>query len=338
MARLSIQVLSVFCALFLRGSCSAAEEGPFSTKAIFGNDDRQELFSTASRWRELGRSIAGKVSMDHIRNSGSNWELQGEPLSKKECPGNRYADQITVPSCTGFLAKPNILVTAAHCVKSQDDCDRFYWVFEYALSQAGDKGYAKVGGDRVFRCKRIVSKKYQNFGDVDYALLELDRAVAGRNPLRLGFDLRLSVGQPVVNIGNSNGLPLKFKDSAKIIGMKDNQQSFDSDLDTFGGDSGSPVFDAETGVVIGIQSTAHADHYHDDVRNCRQLKICRPGDKCHPATSSRISNLENEPALALAQRRDPSIPGAVDPEQAAAGSLLLLLRTGGSALSFDSAR
>ena len=73
------------------------------SRAIFGKDDRQELFPSPARWRESGRSIAGKVSADHITDHGSYWELHGDPLSQKECPGNRFADQITVPSCTGFL-------------------------------------------------------------------------------------------------------------------------------------------------------------------------------------------------------------------------------------------
>jgi len=289
--------ISVIClgVLAIGLSSSFAGEPFIASKAIYGKDDRQELFSTAPRWREIGRSIAGKVSADHIKSGGSYWELLGDTLSAKECPGNRFADQVTVPSCTGFLVKPDMLVTAAHCVKTQEDCDDFYWVFEYALSGAGDRTYTKAGSERVYKCKKIAAKNYQNFGDVDYAILELDRPVEGRKPLELGFDLKLSAGQSLANIGNSNGLPLKFKDSGKVINIKSTGQAFESDLDTFGGDSGSPVFDADTGAVIGITSSGHADHYHDGTGNCRQLKVCNPGDKCYWTTASMISNLKNEP-------------------------------------------
>ncbi len=274
------------------------QPGPVTSRAIFGKDDRQELFSTPARWREIGRSIAGKVSADHITDHGAYWELHGEPLSTKECPGNRFADQVTVPNCTGFLVKPDLLVTAAHCVKSQDDCDSFSWVFEYALADAADKNYTKAAADRVYKCKKIVARNYQNFGDVDYAILQLDRPVAGRQPLKLALDAKVTPGIELINIGNSNGLPLKFKDSAKINKVRAGGQAFESDLDTFGGDSGSPVFDAGTGEVIGITSSANADHFHDGASNCRQLKVCNPGDNCYPAVSSGIWNLKNEPALA----------------------------------------
>ena len=272
--------------------------GAAQARAIFGKDDRQELFSVPDQWREIGRSVAGKVSSDHITDHGSYWELHGEPLSAKECPGNRFSDEITVPSCTGFLVKPDLLVTAAHCIKAQDDCDNYYWVFEYALSGAGDRNYTKADADRVYRCKKIVARNYQNFGDIDYAILQLDRAVEGRKPLRLGLEAQVSPGVELVNIGNSNGLPLKFKDSAKILHVKPTGQAFDSEMDTFGGDSGSPVFDAATGEVLGITSSGHADHFHDGASNCRQLKVCQPGEKCNLSVASGIWNLKNEPALA----------------------------------------
>ncbi len=270
--------------------------GAFS-RAIFGKDDRQELFSAPDQWREIGRSIAAKVSADHITNHGSFWELHGDPLSAKECPGNRFADQITVPSCTGFLVKPDLLVTAAHCVKSQDDCDSFNWVFEYALAGEGDKNYTKVGADRVYRCKKIAARNYQAFGDIDYAILQLDRPVEGRKPLKLALDAQVSPGLELVNIGNSNGLPLKFKGSAQILKITPNGWAFESEMDTFGGDSGSPFFDAGTGEVLGVTSRGHADHFHDGASNCRQLKVCKPGDNCNLSVASGIWNLKNEPAL-----------------------------------------
>lgn len=291
-AQVALSALALCCV------CSWAQGADLSGKAIYGKDDRQELFSTTGRWQEAGRSIAGKVSLNHMADGGGSFvELLGKPLRAKECPGNRFAGQITVPTCTGFLAAPDLLITAGHCIKTQEDCDGFVWVFGYALTKAGDRDYPKVDRDRIYRCLKVVARDFQDFGDVDYAILRLDRAVADRKPLALGFDVPIAVGQALANIGHSNGLPLKFKDSASIKNIKKGGRAFESDMDTFGGDSGSPVFDAESGAVIGITSSGHADHYHDGVNTCRQLKVCGPGDKCHPATSSSIANLKDEPSL-----------------------------------------
>lgn len=300
---------AMLSALLLCCACSCAQGADIPGKAIYGKDDRQELFSTAGRWQEAGRSIAGKVALDHVLDGGGSFvELRGKPLRAKECPGNRFADQITVPSCTGFLAGSDLLVTAGHCIKTSEDCDGFVWVFGYALAKAGDQDYPKVVRDNVYRCRKVVARDFQDFGDVDYAILQLDRVAAGRKPLALGFDVPLEVGQALANIGHSNGLPLKFKDSARIKNIKPGRRAFESDLDTFGGDSGSPVFDAESGAVIGITSSGHADHYHDGVNTCRQLKVCGPGDKCHPATASSIANLKDEPSL-MSRRGPPESNG-----------------------------
>lgn len=295
MFHFKFKVLTIILSCFLSSGVFASIDFNFSPLAIYGDDNRQELFLTAPQWKEIGRSIAGKVSVDNIVNHNSYYQLEGILLGRKECPSNRFANEITVPSCTGFLVKPNMLVTAAHCMKTQEDCNNFYWVFEYVLTNAGDSNYTKVEANRVYKCSKVVSRVYNNFGDTDYAIIQLDRDVENRKPLALGFDFPIALGQALINIGHSNGLPLKFKDAAKIINIKSNQLAFESDMDTFHGDSGSPIFDANSGLVIGITSSGHADHFHDGSNTCRQLKVCKPSDNCHWSTTSRISNLKNEP-------------------------------------------
>lgn len=276
-----------------------AESGKLSIMAINGEDNRQELSQAQSKWREIGRSLAGKVSNEAIRNSGASSQLVGLPLNKKMCPGTRFSEQITVPTCTGFLVKSNVLVTAAHCIKEENDCTGYSWVFEYALSnpQESSANYTKVENNRIYKCTKILGRNYQNFGNIDYAILQLDRPVEGRNPLQMGWDLPLLPGQAVTNIGHSSGLPLKFKDSANILRITPDGLGIDTDLDLFHGDSGSPVFDDATGMVIGITSHGHADSRHEDGKVCSALRICRPEDNCYPSTSSRISNLKADPVF-----------------------------------------
>lgn len=295
-ARLLIVMLIGLTAMAAKSN-NKSNYGGLRPRAVFGTDDRVELYSTSAQWQEIGRSIAGKVSFENAQKVGSSWQLNGVPLNRKECPGGRFAEQITVPSCTGFLAKPNILITAAHCIKSELDCTDYYWVFEFALRNSGESSasYTNVEDNRVYKCKKILARKFANFGDVDYAVLELDRPVENRKPLQLGFNFPLTEGQALVNIGHSTGLPLKFKDSAKIIGFTPNGQAIDTDVDAFQGDSGSPVFDAETGTVLSITSHGHVDHYKEPGSTCRSVKVCKPGDKCHLSTSSKISNLKEDP-------------------------------------------
>lgn len=292
---LKMNVLAYRFLLFLfliQGSKLSAME--FNPLVIFGDDNRQEIFSVSPQWQEISRSIAGKVSVDHIRMQGGIAELVGSPLSKKICATNRFAEQITVPSCSGFLAKPNILVTAGHCIKTQEDCDNFVWVFGYALQNPTDKGYTNIPTDQIYKCKKILSRRQEDFGAVDHAILELDRSVENRQPLKMDFNQTLSVGTPVTLIGHPSGLPLKFADAATIVEITDGGRTINTDLDAFQGNSGSPVFHAETGNVIAITSHGQSDHVRDPNTNCKVPKVCLPGDKCYWSSSSNITNLKNE--------------------------------------------
>jgi V8-like Glu-specific endopeptidase len=268
--------------------------------AIYGDDNRQEVFAAPAFWQELSRSIAGKVSMEHISQGGGGIQLIGSPLSKKSCPTNRFADQITVPSCTGFLVKENILITAAHCMKASVDCANFVWVFGYNLQNESDKGYTRVANNQVYRCKQVLSRRYEDFGAVDYTIIELDRPVIDRPSLKLGFETPVDPGTPLATLGYPSGLPMKLTDGAAIIGLSEENRTIESNLDVFQGNSGSPVFDAATGSVIAIISRGHADHTRDPEKLCKLNKICMPGDNCHWSSSSRVTNMKDEPSLKFA--------------------------------------
>lgn len=269
----------------------------FQPNVIFGEDSRQEMFALAPFWQQISLAIAGKVSVDHIGASGGGFELIGTSLSKKVCPTNRFAQQITVPTCTGFLVSSNLLVTAGHCMKTQEDCDKYVWVFGYTLKNETDLSYTKVPSEQVFRCKKVHSRRLEDFGAVDYTIIELDRSVENRIPVQLGLETNVYPGMPLASIGHPLGLPLKFIDGATVIQLNNGDRSLDTDLDAFQGNSGSPVFDASTGVVVGITSHGHADHIRDPETNCKVTRVCMPGDKCHWSSTSRISNLKDEPIL-----------------------------------------
>jgi S1-C subfamily serine protease len=287
-------VLSLVLGLPLATSASSF----FEPTVIFGDDNRQEIYSVATEWQEISNSIAGKVSYEHITNQGGYWHLEGVPLNRRVCPSNRFSEQITVPSCSGFLVKPNILITAGHCMRNPEDCSAHYWVFGYALKSATDVDYQKVDSNQVYRCKSVLARRQEDFGAVDYTIIELDRPVVNRQPLPLGFHTAVRAGQSVIGIGHPNGLPMKLADGATIIEIADENRTLATDLDQFQGNSGSPIFDANTREVIGIASNGHADYVRDQEKLCKIPKICNPGDKCYLSASSRVTNLLVEPIFA----------------------------------------
>ncbi len=90
-------------------------------------------------------------------------------------------------------------------------------------------------------------------------------------------------------LGHPNGLPLKVADSASVL-RNDEPRSFDTDLDAFQGNSGSPVFDAASRKVIGIVSHGHADNVREG--SCKVPRVCKPGDGCYLDTASGTWNMK----------------------------------------------
>jgi V8-like Glu-specific endopeptidase len=281
--------------VLLNLSTMAGATSRVTPQGIFGEDNRQEIFSVSADWQEISNSIAGKVTAEHITNHQSYWQLEGVPLKRRVCPATRFADQVTVPNCSGFLVKPNILVTAGHCMTKPEDCSQNYWVFGYALKNETDLIYQKVNPEQVYRCKSVLASRQEGFGAVDYAIIELDRPVTDRKPLTLGFHTPIQTGQTVAMIGHPSGLPMKLTDGASILNIKDNDRTIETDLDLFHGNSGSPVIDVNSKEVIGITSNGHADYTKDQEKLCKTPILCKPESNCHLSAASRITNLLSEP-------------------------------------------
>ena len=67
---------------------------------------------------------------------------------------------------------------------------------------------------------------------------------------------------------------------------------FSSNLDTFGGNSGSAVFNADTGEVEGILVRGEADYVNDRRRGCKVPNQCSDGG-CRGEEVTRITNIKN---------------------------------------------
>jgi hypothetical protein len=92
----------------------------------------------------------------------------------------------------------------------------------------------------------------------DFAVVRLDRPVQGHQPLSVRRSGAVSVGQPLMVAGHPAGLPLKVAAGAQV---RDNSHPyyFSSNLDTYGGNSGSPVIDVASGQVEGILVRGNTD-------------------------------------------------------------------------------
>lgn len=246
-----------------------------NNKVIYGDDNRTEVINASSKYRQLARSTAAMVPESKLNysdlserfNLDTSETLEGRGI----CSNERFAQQPTVALCSGFLIAEDVLVTAGHCIKDMTDCTRNKWVFDYKITNGNDVN-TEINKDNVYSCKSILAQKLENNGQ-DYAVIKLDRAVYGREPLKFRRDSKVTAGTSILVIGHPSGLPTKIADDANIREISENGY-FVTNLDTYGGNSGSAVINKSTGEVEGILVRGEKDYEYNYQAGCAQSNRC----------------------------------------------------------------
>lgn len=244
-----------------------------SVKVIYGEDNRKDHYEASQFHLDLANSTAAMISSSSVSVRGDKAVITGSTLSSRGiCSTERFADQITAASCSGFLVAPDLLVTAGHCIENASDCRRYSWVFDYAVKNPGDLETTRFETDssNVYECKRVIESVLTRGTQDDYALIQLDRVVKDRTPLKVRRSGRIQEGDELVVIGHPSGLPSKIADGSTVRSLSG--KYFTADLDTYGGNSGSAVFNARTGEVEGILVRGDTDYVRSS-RGCRVSNV-----------------------------------------------------------------
>lgn len=253
-------------AVLLLSVCSSVAHASGMQKVIYGADNRQEVRDYSNpAFRAKAQAVAGMVQMSDLNMSSENnilFDLENTlERSMRVCADERFADQATLPVCSGFLVAPDILVTAGHCITGPRSCSDFAWVFDYV------EGTEEINPADVYRCKEIIGQRQTLgiFAKKDYAVIRLDRR-SERQPLAYRKSGKIDKGESVLVIGHPSGLPMKIADGAEVRVTTWN--TFRADLDTYGGNSGSPVLNERTGLVEGILVSGAQDYVVDRSGTC----------------------------------------------------------------------
>ncbi len=251
----------------LAPACSQ-DDGPFlpggaEQRVVYGTDDRLEYYAHPDlvlRQRTAESVVAmippGDMDMsdpDDIQFTaptlGAAWDL---------CAGQWFATQPTAAMCSGTLIDDDLVLTAGHCVTDAGDCAAYRWVFNYYYTAAGSLG--PVTSADVFSCAELVAQEYT--ATVDYAIIRLDRpapAPFAPAPVKLA-DTALAVDDPVAIIGFPSGIPAKLDSGGHVLDARAGTRDyFIATTDSFGGNSGSGVYDAARDLV-GILVRGASDY------------------------------------------------------------------------------
>jgi hypothetical protein len=240
-------------------------------KSIYGEDTRKEVAAIAVRGspgERNKRATAALVDTGNLAHDGAVHRLSSASFGQAFglCREEKFYHQPCAPFASGFLVYPNILATAEHCLRDIDhDLDRLRVVFDYEL--LGDHPRLVFDESQVYGARELVGSG-QGQGQ-DWALVRLDRSVPDRLPVVCRTSGRVDDATRLYMLGHPCGLPMKLADSAEITDNSD-ETVFRTNLDAFGGNSGSPVFDAASHVVEGLLVRGQADFLFDSAHGCKR--------------------------------------------------------------------
>lgn len=271
--KFSLLSKSVIATLTLQTSVAIAQNRP---DVIYGQDNRKDLyqlFQNESLFKNLAASTALLTTSSKISESQFPGlkELETETLQNKMnvCSQEPFAQQPIGGWCSGFLVSQDILVTAGHCITSEYRCSQTAVIFDYAMKRNSSNPQF-VPDQNIFQCKEIISRRYDPPRGLDYAVIRLDRQVAGRQPLRVRTLGTVSDSEKLTIIGHPSGLPTKVASGAWI---RENSASeyFVTNTDSYGGNSGSAVVN-QNGEVEGILVRGETDYEYQG--GCMVSKKC----------------------------------------------------------------
>ncbi len=257
---------------------------------IYGEDNRKDVFeSTDSALVELSKSTAAMISSERLKSINGDVVISAQTLeSRGICAKERFSKQISAANCSGFLVAPNILVTAGHCIKSEYDCATYKWVFDFKVDHS-DQGEVQVPKTSIYSCKKIISRSLDQMSKDDYAVIELDKKVLDRRPLAFRKSGKITKGTSLAVIGHPTGLPTKIADGAKVRSLS--TKFFVANLDTYGGNSGSAVFNTQTSEVEGILVRGENDYIPDSQLGCQVSNVCA-NESCRGEDVTFITNID----------------------------------------------
>lgn len=270
---------------------------PFSTKLIYGKDDRKELFEIENPlYRKLADST---VVLFHNRvvtkGLGSFAKLRGSTLRDQEnvCRDEPFAEQPAGGFCSGTLIAKNLVLTAGHCIKDQTACADTKFAFGYDILEK-DVYPTRISKNDIFNCSSILMREQDELGR-DYEVIELDRDVLNHDPVKIAGLENASpvVGASLVMIGHPVGLPTKIDDGG-VVRELGNSNYFVATTDSYSGNSGSGVFNPQLGEMIGILTSGdEEDFLLNPARKCYESKKCALND----CTGEHVTRIDFLPGL-----------------------------------------
>ncbi|HCC47896.1 MAG TPA: hypothetical protein DEQ38_07260 [Elusimicrobia bacterium] len=292
------------------GLCAEGRIDPsYMPASYYGDNDLRDFYQASQMMRRLSESTVSLFSPRALRLDAAtgNYTISPQTLQGKFNlqSGEAFADQPVGAYCSGVLVGEDLVLTAGHCFAPHPKggpCGQVKLVFGYALTRAGAP-VTSFPAENVYECGSIIAQRVQeqdektgaglnfacrgtdcrnaplNGNGPDFALIRLKKKVTGRTPLAISRTA-IAPGASVGAIGYPSGMPVKIQETGSSVRAVRGSY-FVADLDTFAGNSGSPVFNLETFKIEGILVRGGVDY----VYTLRSSTGTTVEDPRHPTSS-----------------------------------------------------
>lgn len=213
-------------------------------KVIHGvDDDRRNYFEVGITEQKAARSTGVLVRTAEILEGDKPGFKNLSSVPAGLCPVEAFHEEPAPGFCSSVRVGKQMVATAGHCIESQADCSRTSVVFGFHMEFIGDKPEKHIPNQYVYQCRKLMHRKLDSSG-ADWALIEVDREIDSNVPIAsLRQSDRMSNGDQITVVGYPIGLPVKITGNAIVKSQESGY--FRANPDTYGGNSGSPVFNTQ---------------------------------------------------------------------------------------------
>jgi V8-like Glu-specific endopeptidase len=213
-------------------------------------DTRQDVYQLTGQNARDADSVVALFPAAQVRDRGDG---TSELLTVKYgafyhlCPSERFWQQPSGSFCSGVLVAPDVIATAGHCIIGED-ITTIRFVFGYWMSNATTAETVRNNSE-IYHGVEVIAWHLDDSAS-DWALVRLDRPVGEHRIARIRESGTIRKGQAVHAIGYPLGLPSKFVRGT--VKSDKHAAFFTSDIPTYPGNSGSPVFNSSSHQLEGI--------------------------------------------------------------------------------------
>lgn len=184
----------------------------------------------------------------------------------KLCPDEAFFNQPTLGVGTAFIYDKKSMLTALHVLERP--LKKYAVIFGYKIINPNGIVHIFIDKDDIYYPQKILKKNTE----LDVVEFTVDRNF-NRPVLEWEHSKKNKKEESeIYMLGYPNGLPLKLALNASII-ENNHPLYFYTSLDSFQGNSGSPVFNFFTNKVIGILVSGEIDYKFNG--NCNYSSLCK---------------------------------------------------------------